>query len=1008
MANYDNYSISELAYKLTREIEGEVRIDKVTRLLYSTDASIYQIEPLGVVFPRSQDDLQAAVTISAQEGVPVLARGAGSSLAGQAIGPALILDCSRYLDRIEVIDPNTHSATVEPGVILNALNRSAGKSGLIFGPDPASGERATMGGSLASNATGAHSILYGMAADHLRSVDVVLSDGSAARFESLPLDQAQQIAENEHSIEAAIYRAALRIRSDYWQAIHERWPRTWRRASGYNLNYLLPWAASKPVRWSSFAGRTAGGQAIPYPPVLDGQINLAPLIAGSEGTLAVIQRATINLMPTLPHKLLGVLAFKGIAEACDAVPGLLEQSPSAVELIPRTLIHLARSVPAYAQQLSFVQGDPAALLVIEFAGENPERLRQQVRSLGSEVLIAESALQQRQVWAVRKVGLGLLMSRAGDLKPWSFIEDLSVPVDVLGEFVRAMQSIMATYHVEGNFYAHASAGCLHIRPLVNLKQVKGVATMRAIAAQAVDLTIQLGGSVSGEHGDGLARSEWLERMFGSEIIQAFRELKTAADPQWLLNPGKIVARSGDSLPKMDSNLRFGNGYQSITWEPVLSFANQAELDGAVEQCNGAGVCRKFEGVMCPSFQATREEMHSTRGRANLMRAMISGQFPSGKMSEKTVYEALDLCLACKGCKAECPSAVDMAKLKYEFLQHYYTEPMNGHRHRMRDYLFAYLDRFVSFGYPFAPVVNTLLRSRLGSSLGESLLGLAPERPFPQLKTKPLGRLLINHRHSLAQPESQKDSVLLLADAFNYYFYPQVALAGVLALEMAGCQVILIPVTGAGRTLISKGFLKAARRHAEQLVTAIKRLDPDGKMPVVGLEPSEIYTLRDEYLDLFPDDPYITRLAEHAWMIDEFLIRPGVEGIPRIRRILEKKNHAPVQEKVVQNVLLHGHCYQKAQPPAADGFPTGVSATVAMLEAAGYQVQVIDSGCCGMAGAFGYEAEHYALSMQIGELSLLPAVRAAPDEIIIAASGISCQSQIEDGTTRAVKHPVTLI
>lgn len=1007
MAKYDNYPISELAKELEREIEGEVRIDQVTRMLYSTDASIYQIEPLGVVFPRSQADLQSAVEISTQHGVPVLARGAGSSLAGQAIGPALILDCSRYLDRIVEIDPGDHTAIVEPGVILNTLNRVAGKSGLVFGPDPASGERATLGGSLASNATGAHSILYGMSADHLLSLDVILSDGSRAKFETLSLEQAARKAENGSSVEAAFYRAALRIRSDYEQVIRQNWPRTWRRASGYNLNYLLPWAATQPVQWASFNG-IVNGEATPYPPILEGQINLAPLFAGSEGTLAIIQQAKINLVPVLPRKILGVLAFDSIAQACDAVPDILEQKPTAVELVPRALIHLARSVPAYAQQLSFVRGDPAALLVVEFAGHDRDQLRQQAQSLGSQVLIAESAQQQHQVWAVRKVGLGLLMSRAGDYKPWSFIEDLSVPVESLGDFVRAMQSILDSHQVEGNFYAHASAGCLHIRPLINLKQESGLAAMRSIAAQAVDLTIQLGGSVSGEHGDGLSRSEWLERMFGPEIIQAFRELKSAADPQWLLNPGKIVAQEDSNLPRMDANLRFGKGYHATGWETVLSFSSQAGLEGAIEQCNGAGVCRKFEGVMCPSFQATREEMHSTRGRANLMRAMISGEFPSGKMAEKTVYEALDLCLACKGCKAECPSAVDMAKLKYEFLQRYYAGPLSGHRRRLRDYLFGYIDRLTRVGYPIAPLVNAMLRSRLGSKLGETLLGLASERPFPRLKTKPLGKLLKDRRNASDQEENQKETVLFLADSFNYYFYPQVAMAGMRALEAAGCLVVLLPVSGAGRTLISKGFLKAAHKHAEMLVTAIKDLDPHGEAAVVGLEPSEIYTLRDEFLDFFPDDRYVEGLAARAWMIDEFLIRPGAGDRPRIQRVVDKEKRGLKKDHKPRQVLLHGHCYQKAQAPAADGLPTGVPATVAMLETAGYQVQVIDSGCCGMAGAFGYEAEHYTLSRQIGELSLLPAVRAAAEEVIIAAAGISCQSQIEDGTPRTARHPITLI
>jgi FAD/FMN-containing dehydrogenase/Fe-S oxidoreductase len=1015
------FPIEDLSRALRKALRGEVRTDLTARLLYSTDASNYQIEPLGVVFPRNLDEINAAMEISASYGVPILARGAGSSLAGQAIGPALILDCSRYLTDILSIDAQARTATVEPGVVLDRLNLAARAYGLQFGPDPASAERATMGGSLANNATGSHSILYGMAADHLISTQVVLSDGSQALFETISLEEAQRIAgigrgeDTIHSREQALYKAAFEIRQKYERVIRQNWPRTWRRASGYNLNYLLHWSPSEPAQWRSY--RPGGKWDIYYPPVPPDGLNLAPLVAGSEGTLAIIRTATVALVPVPEHTVLGVLAFPSVAEACDAVPEILEHGPSSVELIPQIMISAARSVPAYARMCGFVDelaaegDDPAALLAVEFSGDSIPHLREQVQTLGRGALLAETPQQQEQVWTVRKEGLGLLLSAVGNVKPWPSIEDLTVPVERLGEFVRQMEHIMAEHGTQAYFFAHASAGCLHIRPLLSLKEARGIATLRAIAEQAIALVISLGGSVSGEHGDGLARSEWLHDLFGEEIIGAFRMLKRAADPDWLLNPGKIVSqRSAERLPRMDINLRFGSDYRSAAWQPRLDFSRQAGLDGAIEQCNGAGVCRKSDGVMCPSFQATQDEMHSTRGRANLLRAMISGRFPDNQQAEKTVYEALDLCLACKGCKAECPSAVDMAKLKYEFLDRYYQRTPR----RLRDYLFAYIDILAGLGARIAPLANWLTNSPRLSGVRARGLGLSAQRKLPVLHSQPFSRQLNARNQPVSMASKTGESVLLLCDAFNEYFYPQVAMAAVEVLEACGCSVQVLPVLGAGRTMLSKGFIEAAKKHATRLLEVVEKLDPQRQMAVVGLEPSEVYTLRDEYFDLLPADQRVPALAERAYMIDEYLIRPGNGDAARLVAAMavngsNASGEASQPDATNQmKVLLHGHCYQKAQPPAADGYATGVPATRLMLENAGYAVELVESGCCGMAGAFGYEAEHFEVSMKVGELQLLPAVRQASPETIIAASGVSCQSQIEDGADRHARHPIELV
>ncbi len=944
----------------------ETRTDPVTRTLYSTDASIYQIEPLGVAFPHSDVELSAVVELAAQHRVPLLPRGAGSSLAGQAVGEALVLDLSRHLTAF-VVDPESRTAVAQPGVVLGTLNREAARYGLQFGPDPASADRATVGGVVGTNATGAHSIRYGMTADHLLSVEVLLADGQTARFLPLSLKTAETGARQE-GILGALYRFALDVRAHHAETIRQNWPQVWRRASGYNLTYLLPWSPAVPPRWE--------GEA--YPPLQPGHINLAPLFAGSEGTLGVLKRVTLRLVERPRHTVLGVLPYESIAEACDDTPRLLSLGASAVELLPRMLLHLARAVPAYARQLTFVQGDPAALLMVEFAGDDPLLLREQVARLGPRAYLALTPEAQAQVWNVRKVGLGLLMSRPGDAKPIAFIEDVTVPVERLGAYVRTLETVFAEHGVEAAYYAHASAGCLHVRPILDLRRQKDIAALRSLARAATAAGLKLGGTVTGEHGKGLARSEWLPDEFGESIMGLFRELKRTADPHGLLNPGKVV----DALP-MDANLRYGEGYRSQGWQSTLDFSLQGGLTGAVEQCNGAGVCRKDTGVMCPSFQATREEMFSTRGRANLLRALISGRFPVEALAEEAARSALDTCLACKGCKSECPSAVDMAKLKYAFQERYYRT----HPRPPRDYLFAWFGRLAPWGALLAPLVNPLMGSAPARWMLRRL-GIAPDRALPRFAAS---------RYAPPSSGSRPD-VLYLPDAFTRYTEPWVERAALETLHRAGLRVRLLETLGAGRPLISKGFLPQAKARLTRLLDELRRLDPGGELPVVGVEPSEIYTLRDELPDFFPGDEIARSLARRAWMLDEFLLRRP-EALARLQEGVSGAG---------RRVLLHTHCYQKARPPADDGLPAGSEATRALLESLGYAVEMVDDTCCGMAGAFGYEAEHYELSMQIGELRLFPAVRAAAEDTIVAAVGTSCRHQIADGTAREGVHPVVLL
>lgn len=987
---------SDFIVELRHSISGDLRLDLASRVLYSTDASIYQIEPLGVVLPRTLDDLNAVVELAAKFRVPVLPRGAGSSLAGQAVGRALILDCSRWLDEIVEIDPEARTATVQPGVILFALNRAAGKYGLQFGPDPASAERATMGGVIGNNATGAHSILYGMTADHLVSAEVVMADGSTAVWGTIDADSIFRVAKknvkhgetniNEgqnhgQTLLFSLHRTIWDIRSRCADAIRASWPLTWRNSGGYRLNYLLPWSPSAPPRWTDVEGQGL----LPYPPVSAKALNLAPLLAGSEGTLAVMRTATVRLVPKPRHVVLGVLAYDSVAAACDAVPQLLKHGPSAVELIPQNLIRLARSLPGFSTQADFA-GDAEAVLVVEFSGGNPKVPRERLREL-RPIHIAESPAEQAHIWAVRKAGLGILDSRPSSWRPVAIIEDCAIPVERLGDFVRGVERVLAEHDVEASFYAHASAGCLHVRPVLDLRTGAGVRALRSIVEAVLALVLETGGAMSSEHGDGLARSEFLERIYGQEILASFRDLKLAADPNGILNPGKIV-----DAPPMDTDLRYGASYRSQAWTPRLDFTRHGGLETAIEQCNGQGVCRKADGVMCPSFQATREEMYATRGRANLLRALVSGR-ASGRDATDAVKEALDLCLACKGCKTECPSGVDMAKLKYEFLAHYHQTRSRP----LRDYLFGYIGLWAQMGAPLGRVVNFLTQSKPGHRLIAALFGLSARRAFPAFRRSPR-HLSVARRLSPAV-----ETVLYLPDAFTHFFEPEVEAAALALLSAAGCRVVMLPLYGAGRTLISKGFLEAARRHLVRLTKAVSRLDPAGQACVVGVEPSEIYTLRDELLDLLPESEAAHQLASRAWMVEEFLLRPPRPGgLARIDRLSVARENAP---NTHQKVGLHGHCYQKAQAPAADGYPVGQDASAEFLRRLGFDVEIITSGCCGMAGAFGYEAEHYDLSMQIGNLALFPAVRQSG--VPVAAAGVSCRSHIEDGTGVRAAHPLAM-
>jgi FAD/FMN-containing dehydrogenase/Fe-S oxidoreductase len=1025
----------DFLHELKKRFTGDLRLDPASRILYATDASIYQIEPLGAAIPKTQEDLHAAVELAAKYRVPILPRGAGTSLAGQAIGEALILDCSRWLDAIVEINPESHTAIVEPGVILSDLNRAAAKHGLMFGPDPASAERATMGGVIGNNATGAHSILYGMTADHLLEADVILADGSLAVFGEQRTGNGEwRMADGEnHDPLTMIHDSIRQIRTKYSDAIQRNFPKSWRNSAGYRLNYLLPWSPSVPPQWI--------GDEYPPANVQRSTFNLAHLLAGSEGTLAVIRRATVNLVPKPRHTVLGILAYESIAAACDDVPRLLEFHPSAVELIPQMILRLARGVPAYASQMGWLTGDPSAILVVEFSGDQPEVLKEAVKQIGRDAspqggelfYVAESTEEQARVWNVRKVGLGILDSRPQAARPAAFIEDCAIPVERLGEFVREVKRILAAHGTEGGIYAHASAGCLHIRPILNLKSGEGVRSMRSIAEQTLALTLSLGGSMSSEHGDGIARGEWLKQTYGEEVIEAMRALKQAADPYGILNPHKMF-----DAPPMDSHLRYSGNHAAQAWTPALDFTRNGGLVTAIEQCNGQGVCRKSTGVMCPSYQATREESNSTRGRANLLRAMIGGAYTRTQVNTYTgtqfggadarlltpnsqfldpnasltsaAFSALDLCLACKGCKAECPSGVDMAKLKFEFMHEYYKT----HPRMLRDYLFGYFHITARVASVFAPIVNGLMSIGLVKKAVARLLGITEHRPFPKFtwrRARVGGRVgrrvsvwTSSYSTSDDHIETTAPRVIFLSDAFSRYIEPQVEQAAFDILAACGYQVLTLPVVGAGAGLVSKSFFESARRHARSVLGALKRLDPEGVLPVVGIEPPEVYCLKHDYADLLPSRADETAsLSARVWLLDEFLLRSDAFHNLRVASITLHPSSNTNQPKI----QLQPHCHQRAEAPAADGLPTGAAATESLLRSLGLDVEMLEAACCGMAGTFGYEAEHYELSMKVGE-RVNQMIREQGAESRVACSGAACRMQVTQGAGVEARHPLEVV
>ena len=947
---------------LRKALQGEARDDHAARMLYATDASIYQVEPSGVVLPRHKEDIIEAVKIAAAYGIPIVPRAGGTSLAGQCVGDGIILDVSKYMNRVLEEDYNAGSLWVEPGVIQDEINRRAAQHGLQFGPDTSTSNRAMIGGMIGNNSCGSHSIYYGKTVDHVFEIEAVLSDGSVALFKDLTpaeVDEKKALP----TLEGQIYREITRILATHREEIKRRYPKIMRRNNGYLLDELID--DSRPF-------------------------NLAKLLCASEGTLALITKARIGLVPLPKHKAIVAIQFATLREALTTTVEAIPFKPAAIELIDKIILDLSKDNRAVQDLRFFLEGDPEAVLAVEFYGDTQAEIDEKMDAL--EAQLREKKLGYTyprlwgsdigKLWELRKAGLGILSTIPGDAKPIAFVEDTAVPPERLPDYIEEFQKIVEKYDNQCVYYAHASVGELHMRPILNLKDPKDIETMKKIADEVADLVIKYGGAISGEHGDGRVRAPFNERFFGKTLYQALREVKRAFDPKGILNPNKIV----DALP-IEADLRYPANYKTHDIPTALSFEKQQGYVRATEFCNGAGACRKSflaKGTMCPSYQATLEEQHSTRGRANVLRQAIHQYGPIEAFKLPEVADTMSLCLECKACKSECPSSVDMAKLKYEYLQR---------RHDvlgipLADIAFGFMPLFTRLTAPIFFLFNWFTGSRLGRLLLEKLLGIASQRRVPTIQIPTLRMWFRRHK---PHPNAGKNgkTVHLYADPFINYNDPHIGIAAVTVLEACGYTVELSKMRDDGRSLISKGFTRRAKALAEDNLWALRRAAEQG-IPLIGLEPSTLLTLRDEYLDFFPNDPVAKMIAQHAFLLDEFLLKAAKED----------GFLSPFQTQPQQRYLVHGHCFQKAL--------VGESPTLQMLKTLlGAKVDAIPSGCCGMAGSFGYSKEKYDVSMKIGSLVLFPAVQQRGDAHVLAV-GTSCRHQIHDGTGYHAKHPAEIL
>lgn len=935
--------------RLKREMKGEVYHDPITRSIYSVDASIYEVTPLGVVHPRDKTDLLLALQIASEFRVPVTARGAATGITGSCLGQGLIIDTSRYLNQILEINIEKEYAVCEPGVVQDSLNAALSPSGYRLGPDTSTGNRATLGGMLANNSAGARSLFYGCMADHVAEVELSLTGGDSLIFHAISEDEWKNKRKQENR-EGHIYRKVFQILTNYQQAIQYHFPKIPRRVSGYNLDRLLD-----------------------APP-----LNMSQLIAGSEGTLGIATAIKMNIAKKPRFTGVCVIHLKDMLLGMRHIETMLAHHPIALEMIDDKILNAARLSPAVHHRLGWLIANPQAVFVAEFEGEDLLTLNKKLQNftnsmdsaaVGYAHMILTDPQQIASVWEIRKAGLGLLLSKRGYSRAIAFIEDISIAPDRLADFMEEFCHYLKSINKEAGIYGHIGSGCMHIRPYIDLRKAEELSLMKTIMEHVSNMLLSHGGAMSGEHGDGLIRSWLNKKMFGKDVYQAFKDLKEAFDPDYLMNPGKIVGG-----PPLSENLRLSPHASQIPIASFLDFSKEGGIELAADMCNGNGQCRKKEAVMCPSFQVTNNEYDTTRARAQSLRAVIHGKLPLEALKGPDFYDILDLCIECKGCKRECPSQVDMAKIKAEILYQY--QETNGYS--LRNRFFASLHTFSRFASPFASLVNAMASNRLFKILLFGM-GITSKRTLPLLAKERFSTWFKKQR----QVEQGKQ-VALFNDTYTEFYEPHIGKAAYKVLNALGYEVLLTNGACCGRPLISKGLLKEAKANALTHVQLLN-LIVNEKTPLVVLEPSCASVFRDDDEGLLGNHPDLVRLRSHTWSFDEFLHQ----------HLIDRKLPLPFND-LQQSIWVHGHCHQKSL--------VGMNMTMEVLQGIkGFSVNEIDSGCCGMAGAFGYEKEHHNFSMKIGQLKLFPQVEALQNEEMIVASGFSCRSQIKDGTPRRAIH-----
>jgi FAD/FMN-containing dehydrogenase/Fe-S oxidoreductase len=968
---------SDELFSLKNSLEGDLFYDTVNLLIHATDASAYREMPAAVARPKNKDDIRKLILFASEHNTSLIPRTAGTSLAGQVVGGGIVADVSKYMTRILEFNAKEHWVRVQPGVVLDELNKEAEKLGLFFGPETSTSNRCMMGGMVGNNSCGAHSLIYGSTRTHTVSVKTLLSDGSEAEFGPLTKDEFKEKLKLQN-LEGDIYRNINSILSDSenQKEIVAQYPAKTleRRNTGYAIDLLLD---CEPFQQN--------GE----------EFNFCKLIAGSEGTLAFITEIKLNLVPLPPkEKVLVCVHLNSVKEALEANLIALRHKPTSVELMDKAILDLTKENISQKKNRFFLQGDPGALLIVEYAEQSTDIIATKVNEMKQEMEEAGFGFHFpvvrgadiKKVWELRKAGLGVLSNYPGDAKPVPVIEDTAVAPELLPQYIKELQNLLDILHLPVVYYAHIATGELHIRPVLNLKDPKGVELFHTVALETAKLVKRYKGSLSGEHGDGRLRGEFIPLMIGEKNYALLEDIKNTWDPKGIFNPGKIT-----HTPPMNSMLRLEPGKETRKIETIFDFSNDNGILRAVERCNGTADCRKSEiigGTMCPSYMATRDETTTTRARANVLREFLTNSTKKNPFDHKEIYDVLDLCISCKGCKSECPSNVDITKYKAEFLQHYYDA--NGIKLRTR--LIANISKVNRLGSIVPGLFNFFVKTPVFAQVIKNTIGFAPKRNIPLLQKHTLTSWYKKYKRAQVNSDFPKGKVFLFVDEFTNYNDTEIGIAAIKLLTHLGYQVEIPGHTESGRTYLSKGLLYNAKDIANTNVEFLKDVVNE-KTPLIGIEPSGILTFRDEYRDLVKPDlkKEAEKLATNCLMFDEFIIREFEAG----------KINADLFSNEPQSIKLHGHCHQKSL--------ASIEPTKKMLEIpANSKVEEIKSGCCGMAGSFGYEKEHYEVSMKIGELVLFPEIRKTPEEFLIAAPGTSCRHQIKDGTGRKAYHPIEIL